>query len=553
MSWTRFAVGVLCAFSAAAQDPKPAPFFPKADYFRYIFQKPEARVQLEEPVKLRDYRVGDRLELSLRSYLELVAANNTEIAISRLTVETARNQITRAFAPFDPLGIAQFNATRNTQPTTSVLQGAATLKTLSQPLNLGYQQTLTNGMQYNISFFGQKFTTNDSFAVFNPQFTTNLRFDFAQPLLRGRGGSVQKIPIMVARSRLRQTEQNLKDTLLRLVAQAELIYWRGVELRENLKVQERALELAEAFLKRARRELELGAISRLDIYQPEFQFAQAQANVTQARYLVAQQDDLLRRQIGADLDPEIRRLPIVLTEDPAPPTGLNKIDAEAAVARALTLRPDLKSALQALDIDELSIRQARDQLKPDFALTGGYTSQGRGGNFLERTNVFSDTGQPSIVTRLIPGGVGDALDQLFGFGFPVYQFGLRLRLPIRDRQAQANLADALVARRRDTLFVRQVEQQIRQEVLNAVNQVESAKEGLDLSLKALDFARKRLEAEQRKYELGTSQIFIVLQAQTDLISAESQVVTQSVAFRRNLVNLLRLSGELLEERGILIQ
>jgi len=54
--------------------------------------------------------------------------------------------------------------------------------------------------------------------------------------------------------------------------------------RENLLVQEKALKLADESLKRSRRELELGAISSLEIYQPEAQFANAQIFVTQARF-----------------------------------------------------------------------------------------------------------------------------------------------------------------------------------------------------------------------------------------------------------------------------
>ena len=206
---------------------------------------------------------------------------------------------------------------------------------------------------------------------------------FAQPLLRNRGAYVNRIPIMVARSRLRFTEYQLRNNLLRLLAQAENIYWLGVEPRENLKVRESALDLADKFLKRSQRELELGAISRLDIFQPEFQYAQAEGFVSQARYAVLQQDDAIRRQIGADLDPDIRNLPLVLTESPAPPVDTGVIDAEMMVEKALTLRPDLKAALQNLDVDDLNIKLASNQLKPRLDLTGNYTSQGRGGHLLQ--------------------------------------------------------------------------------------------------------------------------------------------------------------------------
>ena len=48
-------------------------------------------------------------------------------------------------------------------------------------------------------------------------------------------------------------------------------------------------------------------------------------------------------------------------------------------------------------------------------------------------------------------------------------------------------------------------------------------------------------------------MFFVLDAQTELAQAESALVNQTVNYRRNLTNLLRVTGDLLSERGIAIQ
>ena len=177
---------------------------------------------------------------------------------------------------------------------------------------------------------------------------------------------------------------------------------------------------------------------------------------------------------------------------------------------------------------------------------------GRGGVFFPRqTNILG--GGQTLVPVPIPGGLGDAFDQLFGFGFPIYNFSLTLTLPLRDRRAAADLADATVARKRDMLQVRGVEQTIRLDVLNAVSQVESSKASVKLAQIARDLAQKRLDADNKRYELGTTTIFFVLQSSTDLTTAESDLVTQSINYRRNLMNLLQRTGELLVERGVVIQ
>ncbi len=529
-----------------------APLFPKPAYFRHhVFSKPQARVALEPPVKLADFAANGKLELSLRSYLELVMANNTDIAIQRLNIEIPRNNIMRAFGPFDPRFVGAFSAIRQKDASTSVLSGANMLNSLDQRANFTYNQRLTNGTQFSVGFLGTKSSSNNEFATFNPSLTSQLVMGFTQPLIRNRGGFITKLPITVARSQLRKSEYDLRDTVLGLVQQAESAYWDVVETREQLKVQEEYFKLSGEALKRSQRELELGAMSRLDIYRPQQQYATAEIQVSQQKFLLAQREDALRRFIGADLDTRYRALPIVLTETVMPPVGDTAIiDPEEAVAKALGTRPDLKSAAQSLDVDELNIRGATNTLRPDLSLTGGYTSKGRGGMYYERENVF---GGGSRLVSITPGGFGDALSQLFGFGVPAYQFGLTLTLPIRDRAGSADLANALVQKRLDAMRVRSLEERVRLDVLNALNQLESAKAGVKLALVAADFAKKQVDAEQQKYDLGTSVMYFVLQAQTDLVNAQSQVVRQSVQYHRSRLNLLRYTGELLDERGIVLK
>jgi outer membrane protein len=541
---------LIYSLTLSAQDQN---FFPKPGYFRETLVSPNMHVELKPPTRLADFVEGGKLELSLRSYIELVMANNTDIAVTKLNVDTAKNAILRGFAPFDPLVTASFQTTRTKTPSTSALDAATTLGTLSQPVNFNYFQMLQNGTSYNVNFSELKSTTNSGFATLNPAYNSGLSVSFTQPLIKNRGMFVNRIPIMMAQSRYKKAGFDLKTSLITLLSNAELVYWLTVQLRESLRVQESALDLADKFLKRSQRELELGAISKLDIYQPQLQFVQAQAAVSQALYLLRQQEDALRKQIGADLDPDIRKLPIVLTESVAAPLDAGKLDGEMLTEKALLMRPDLRSQMQDLDTDDLNIKQVSNALRPDLSLTGAYTSQGIGGTFFNRTNVFNGVANQSTVTQILPGGFGDSLDQLFGFGYPVYGFGVRLRLPIRNRQSAADMADALVNKRRDALQVRGAEQQVRLDVLTSVNLVESSKVALDLSIKSRDFAQKRLDAENKKYELGTSQIFLVLQAQTDLINAESNVVIQSINYKRNILNMLQTTGTLLDERGVVVQ
>src|SRR5579859_2013651 len=260
---------LICAALFVASASAQISSFPKPSYFRETFARPVMNVELQPPARLADFVVEEKerkkLELSLKSYLELVMANNTDIAVSRLTVDVANNAITRAFAPFDPFATGRFTSTRSRTPSIDALAGANTLVTLNQPTQFTWSQLLPSGTNYGVSFSGLKTSTNSDFSNFNPAVNSVLQVNFTQPLIRNRGSYVNRLPIMIARSRLRVTEYSRRDTVMQLVMNAESAYWDLVQARDNLRVQEKALELTNEALKRAQRELELGAMSPLDI------------------------------------------------------------------------------------------------------------------------------------------------------------------------------------------------------------------------------------------------------------------------------------------------
>src|SRR5207302_7656147 len=165
--------------------------FPKPNYFRETFAKTQVKVELAPPVKLRDFVVGDKLELSLKNYLELVAANNTDIQIQKLTIETPKNAIQRAFGAWDPRATAQFTNTRSVTPADSLVDAAGnpvlsggSHKQLSQPLTVSVTQTLPTGTTYTASFSGSKNSYNDLRSGYNPALNTGLTLSFTQPLLQ---------------------------------------------------------------------------------------------------------------------------------------------------------------------------------------------------------------------------------------------------------------------------------------------------------------------------------------------------------------------------------
>src|SRR5690242_822733 len=90
-------IGLLASVVLCGQEYLKAPRFPRTAYFRRHFIEQSPHIELRAPRNLKDFIVGGALQLSLRSYLELVLSNNTGIEIQRLSIEPQRNDIMRAF------------------------------------------------------------------------------------------------------------------------------------------------------------------------------------------------------------------------------------------------------------------------------------------------------------------------------------------------------------------------------------------------------------------------------------------------------------------------
>jgi outer membrane protein TolC len=530
---------VLWACSSAC-----AQTFPTPDYFSNLRSRPQVPSSVPGPQGLKDFLVDGKLRLTLDDAIRLTLMNSTDVRLNELPVESAKFSLERAFAPFDPTGTSSFTTSRSASPSFTQLAGAPTLSSLSQQSQFGYSQTLETGANYQVGFSASKSSTNSIFNFFNPSLFSSMNLSFTQPLLRGRGFFPNRAPIVIARRNLEESratfEASVNDTIQLVVTQ----YWNAVQARESLAVQNKALDLSEATYKQQKRSLELGAIPPLDIYRSESDVATRRVAVIQSEYALKQANDLLRRTIGADLDNYFRALDLELTEKPEPTGELVSLDEATALQRAQARRPEFEALREALANDETSIRLAHNSLLPDLRLSGAYSSAGLGGNQFD-----INTTPPVLISR---GGFGDALGQVFGFGFPTYGFSVTLNLPIKNHAAQADLGNALVTRRRGLYLERQLHQAVTLEVANVIHQLEEAKLALAAAGIARDLAQKTREADQRKYDLGTETIFFVLDAQNALAQAELNYLQAEVGYDLAITAVDHATGELLERHKVQI-
>lgn len=501
----------------------PAQTLPRTTF---IEQTPsQSTLTLPPPHGFQQFIKGGKLQLSLNDAIFLALANNTAIQVDQTAIGTAKTAIEAARAPFDPTLSAFFSTQRSTQSSFSSSAVAPTLSGLEQAYQLGFSQTFETGTNFLVSVNSTKFSSNIAFGFVNPSVFGTVQVQVTQPLLRGRGLLPNRGPIIIAQRNLEESRANFREQVASIILAAVQQYWNVVEARESLDIAQKLQAQAQKSYDHDKEALEKGALPPLDIYRSESEVAQRRVSEIQAEYAVKQAEDAFRNAIGADIDPNIRALDVDLTEAPEPTDTLLTVDIASELKKALENRPEVELQRLALANDDLNARIAHNGLEPQLSLVGNYSGSG--------------------LNTTVNGPFLEALDQTFGFSQPSYGGSLTLTLPIKNYAAKSALASAQVNKRHDLYSDRQVRQQITLDVSNAVHQLEQSKLSMEAAKIALDLGQKNLQAEQRKYELGSETLFVLLETQTELAQSEVSLIQSQVNYQLAVASMYYSTGELL--------
>jgi len=229
-----------------------------------------------------------------------------------------------------------------------------------------------------------------------------------------------------------------------------------------------------------------------------------------------------------------------------PTLDVPPIDLAAAIRAAMADRTDLARSRRQLDINDVNLSAMRNNTLPSVDLTGTYQLQGQGGTRFLRSGLGGN------VTTEIPGGLGDAFDQLYDAEFPVWTVQVNLSYPLGQSAADAALARAQLQTRQVTAQLEQLQLQVATEVTNAVVQVGAIERRIDAAIAARELAQEQLDAEQSRFDAGLTTNFFVVQAQRDLSAAQDTELRAILDQQKALVELDRVQRTSLSNAGISI-
>jgi outer membrane protein TolC len=231
-------------------------------------------------------------------------------------------------------------------------------------------------------------------------------------------------------------------------------------------------------------------------------------------------------------------------DTPKRPEAVQIPALEEAIRTALENRPEMRQALLDMENKDIDVQYTRNQKLPLLDVTASYNHNGVGGTRIERA------GLAGAAANVIPGGVGNAFRQLFGYDFTGYSFGFSFVMPLNNKAAEADYERALNEQRLSRSKLDVMAQQIALEVRNALTQVEMNRARIETARITRELAQQTMQAEQDKFNLGTSTLRFVLEEQRDVALAESNELQAVVNFTKSLVDLDKAMGLTLSRNNI---
>ena len=549
-----------------------------------------------------------KLEISLQDAIELTLQNSLDIEVARYNVWFADTDLLKTAAggfgrgtagasfpfsqanvpglSFDPIVTGLVSIDSQLVPVNNpFLSGTGTgalitgLAVHTNQYNFGVGQGFSPGTTVSVNWDNTRSSSSNQVNLFNPSVQSSLYLNISQQLLNGFGTFVNHRNILIAKNNRKIADLAFAQQAITTVTGAITAYYELAYARENVKVQQQAVTVAEKLYNDNKKQLEIGTMAPLDVTRAESELATDRQNLIVAQTAQLQQQQTLRNAISKDpMAPNLVNVEIITTDKPTPPAIVEAASFEEAVKEAFTKRPDLLEQEINLTNAGIDAKANKKALLPVATLNARYGSQGLAGNspILASTTIAGSpivdaNGTPvtvlgaggtpvaifapsttASVTGTKTGGLGDAQSQIFHNDFPDYSVSLSLNIPIRNRSAHADYQRAVLTQRQTEVQLQQLKNAAILDVRNTYIALVQNRARVEAAGKARELQQQTFDAEQKKYQLGASTVYQFILTQRDLITAQGTELRALADLVEAKANYERALGRTLEVNNVTI-
>lgn len=464
-------------------------------------------------------------------------------------------------ASFDPVFTSTLQSSKTTQPQTTLFNtGTSSLISNRDVSQFGISKAFISGTTVSMGFNNFISEQNSGRLDFNPARNVSANIQVQQRLLQGFGFAVNNRNIRIGQNNLKVSELAFKQQVIATVAGVIARYWDLVAANEDVLVKRQALALNQKLYDDNKKQVEIGTLAPIEIIRAEAEVARSQQELTISETNLLQQETILKNALSRTgvTSASLADARVIPTDKIRIPENEPVQPIQDLVSKAMDMRPEVEQSRINIESSKIGLIGTKNALRPSLEAFGRFQNNGLSGNLNSlpvppvpgATNLVPTARNPASVDAFFLGGYGTALGQVFRRNFPDYAFGVTLNVPLRNRAAQSDMVREQLSIRQSEVRFQQQMNQVRVDVQNALISLQQARARYQTAVKNRVLQEQTLDAEQKKYGLGASTIFFVIQAQRDLTSAQANEVAALSTYARARNDLERATGQTLVANNV---
>ncbi len=443
-----------------------------------------------------------------------------------------------------------------------------------------YTESITQGLetggQVSLTYTDSYLHENVPSDSLNPSNGTILQLTLRHNLLQGFGIGLNTRAIRVAKNTVTQDDLTFRTDVTQVVSNVLNLYYGLVADDQDVKAKQSAVDVAQRFYNDNKKQVQIGTMAPLDVTTAESQLASSQRDLVVSQTTRAQQENSLKSVLSRQglADPMLREVDIIPLDHIVIPEKDTTPPMKVLLATAMKNRPDLESARINVQNLKENATNTQNAVLPSLGAQVSTIQQGTSGTaqavYLPPEELAGRSANapglgpcppkvgPPGSTCTFPepyfvGGIGTALGQMIRRNFPTNTAATNLYLTLRNRSALAdNNVDQLTIRQTQLQVAKSVNQ-VAVDVSNQVIALQQARARYQAAVRNRILQQQLLDAEQKKFALGASTTYLVVQQQQSLATAQSTEIASLVAYSNAEVALNQTVGTTLEANHVSIQ
>jgi len=482
------------------------------------------------------------LVLSLKDAIIRTLSNNISIQVESFNNKIKKESVAESLSEFDATLGLELSTGRKTQQLASAFSSPNRMENDNDNWDLSLSQKLITGANYQFDFTNNRNKTNSETAGLNPSYRSEFQLSLTQPLLKNFGIDLNKSNVHIANNKVDISENEFKTKVIAVVSEIENTYWDFVFSLKDLEVKQKSLERAKDLQRLVKSQVLVGTLAPIETLQAESEVASREEFLLTAQDAIEDNQDKLKNILNIEFLSSEGLRPIY----PSTPANIiiEEIDIKESMKMALANRPDYLGKKKDLENKDILVKYQENQIYPSVDLVGSMGLNGLSG---EAITIAAGTFQG---TSAFGGSYGNSLTDSLSTNYYDWEIGVKFSYPLGNRAAKSKLSTSRLEKAQLILDIKDLEREIILDIREAVRQLKTDSKRIKAATVAKQLAEEKLKAEEKKFEVGLSTSFNVLEFQEDLAEAQSNEIKTILDYKQSRIRFRRSTASTLKYHDV---